>query len=138
MAKKSKVPARPMFSYDDHDKLTQIAERAMLRDAFLAQKMLDKLDRAEVVEASALPGDVVRVGSHVDFVFDGQKRRAEIVFPAHANADEGRLSIMTPLAAAMLGLAEDQTVEWKTRDGKTQSVTIASVENDVAARLEVA
>jgi regulator of nucleoside diphosphate kinase len=140
MAKNTNAAARPrpIFSYGDHDKLTQLAEGAMRRDPFLAQALLDELDRAEVVDEASVPSGVVRVGSVVEFTVDGHRRRGTIVFPIDADIDSGKLSIMTPIAAALIGLAEDQAIEWKTRDGKTLAIVIGSVENAHETRMEVA
>lgn len=129
---------RPIFSDLDHDKLTQIAEMAMRRDPFVAESLADELDRAEVVDADKLPPGVIRIGSTVDFTVDGQSQRATIVFPVDADFENGKLSILTPIAAALIGLSENQTIDWRTRDGKVQSVTITRVVNEQAPHLKVA
>jgi len=129
---------RPIFSDVDHDKLTKIAESALRRDPFVAEALLVELDRSHVVDADELPPNVVRMGSVVDFTVDGQPRRATIVYPREADFDNGKLSILTPIAAAIVGFSEDQTIECKTRDGKTQTVTISAVDNAPAMTMAAA
>lgn len=129
---------RPIFSDVDHDKLTKIAESALRRDTFVAEALLYELDRALVVDADELPSNVVRMGSVVDFTVDGQSRRVTLVYPRDANFENGKLSILTPIAAAIIGLREGDTIDWKTRDDKTQIVSITSVDNAPATTMAVA
>ena len=42
----------------------------------------------------------------------GQEHRYSLVFPADANAAEGRISVLAPLGTALLGASRGQTVEW--------------------------
>lgn len=120
---------RPIVSDIDHETLVKISESAMRRDPFVAEALADELDRAEVVSSEDLPSNVVRMGSVVDFTVDGQSRRATLVFPVDADFENGKLSILTPIGAAIIGLSERQTVASKARDGKVQRLTINTVEN---------
>jgi regulator of nucleoside diphosphate kinase len=55
-----------------------------------------------------------------------------LVFPAEADIAEGKISVLTPVGAALIGLTEGQSIMWTTRDGRDQELTILSVKAAVA------
>lgn len=79
---------------------------------------LDRLDDALVAKTSvagrAVPPDVVTMNSRVALVDpqSGQKLEYSLVFPADANAAEGKISVLAPLGTALLGASRRQTIEW--------------------------
>jgi regulator of nucleoside diphosphate kinase len=44
-----------------------------------------------------------------------------------ANIAEGRISVLTPVGTALLGLTAGQSISWLTRDGRRQTLTVLSV-----------
>jgi regulator of nucleoside diphosphate kinase len=45
-----------------------------------------------------------------------------------ADIAQGKISILTPIGVALLGLSEGQSIAWKTRDGREQRLTVLAVE----------
>lgn len=112
----------------DERRLTTLAIAADDRFPDVAQELLAELERAEVVPATPLPGDVVRMGSRVTFLSeDGKDTRVMLVFPGEADVQEGRISILTPIGTALIGLAEGQSITWLTRDSRQRRLTVISV-----------
>lgn len=110
----------------DHDRLTQLAEQSS--NPVVADALLSELDRARVVPDEELAGSVVRMGSRLRYRTDGgESRVVQLVFPAEADIAAGRVSILTPIGAALLGLKPGQSIDWRTRDGRTQILTVESV-----------
>ena len=80
-----------------------------------AVEILDaELSRARVVEPSDVPADVVTMNSRLRYVnrATGSSRTVTLVFPAEADFEAGRLSILTPVGCALLGLAVGQSIDW--------------------------
>jgi regulator of nucleoside diphosphate kinase len=71
----------------------------------------------------------VTIGSEVDFVDEktSQLRIAELVMPAMANIAEGRISILTPMGAALYGLTAGQSIDWPDLDGNERRIRIFRV-----------
>ncbi len=114
-------------SRTDHDRLTQLAEQSS-SNPMVAEALLGELDRARIVPDDELAGSVVRMGSRLRYRTDGGESRAvQLVFPAEADIAAGRISIMTPIGAALLGLKPGQSIDWRTRDGRIQVLTVESV-----------
>lgn len=87
-----------------------------------------ELDRATLVVDEALPRDIVRMGSRITYRQDGGARRVvTLVYPDDANPDAGRISILSPVGTALLGLRAGQSLHWRFRDGSTQELTVLSV-----------
>ena len=68
-------------------------------------KLEDELNHADIVAPEEIPPDVVTMRSTIRWkdVDTNEKNIYSIVFPSEANFDEGKLSILAPLATALLG-----------------------------------
>lgn len=117
-----------IVSEAEYDHLTIIAEKGG-RSAPEAARMLNaEMQRAIVVPSNKVPDRVVRMGSKVEFRFDsGQPREVTLDYPAKANISEGRISILTPIGAALIGLAEGQSITWKAVDGRLHKLVVLRV-----------
>lgn len=78
-----------------------------------------ELSRATVVKNEDLPNDVVRINSIVDLldVENDQIMQLQIVMPAHANIQEKKISITSPIAAAIIGFRKGYITEWEVPAG---------------------
>jgi len=118
----------------DHERLTGLATTALERIPEVAEELLAEMDRAKVVAPAKLPADVVRMGSFVTFDSDSaQHRRVQLVYPGEADIEQGRISVMTPIGAALIGLAAGQSIAWTARDGKKHVLTVTAVEQPAMA-----
>lgn len=113
----------------DHRNLNSLAFAMEGRMPEVSEALLDELDRAKVVPQHKVPPHVVRMGSLVRFsTAGGGDRQVTLVLPGEADIDAGRISIMTPVGAALIGLSPGQSITWTSRDGRLQELTIVSVE----------
>ena len=117
-----------IVSNADYERLTDLATASLERLPDVAQELLSEMDRARVVDAEAVPANVVRMGSTVTFQSDdGQQRTLTLVYPADESLDAHRISVMTPVGAALIGLAEGQSISWTARDGRRHELTVLKV-----------
>jgi regulator of nucleoside diphosphate kinase len=113
----------------DHARLSDLAMGALARFPEIAEELQAELTRAEVVSASALPADVVRMGSTIEFRSNGgQQRRVELVFPVDADISANKISVLTPVGTALIGLSAGQSIRFTTQDGREQTLTVLAVE----------
>lgn len=115
----------------DHDRLLAMAEGAARYEPEVAEFLLRELDRASII-VSPRAKRAVKKGSHVRFRDEstGRIRNVQLVYPAQADATVGRISVLTPVGAALIGLSADQTMRWRDRTGKTKSLTILQVQEE--------
>jgi len=117
-------------SDSDYDRLFGLAFAASSRMPDVAGELLTELRRATVMPVGEIPSEAVQMGARVDFVTeDGGRRRVHLVFPADANISVGKISILTPVGTALIGLSEGQSIRWTARDGKHHRLTVLSVAN---------
>lgn len=113
----------------ESDVVANLALHIEHRQPVVAAMLLEEIERAELHEASTLPADAVTLGSRVDFTDDKtyQLRKVTLVLPGEANIAEGRISILTPMGAALYGLRAGSTINWPDLDGKERRITIVRV-----------
>jgi len=51
----------------------------------------------------------------------------QLVYPAEANISEGRVSVLTLIGAALIGLRVGQSISWPTRRGEERRLTVLRV-----------
>lgn len=113
----------------DHERLWRLAESYALKNPEVADELLAELERARVVADGRVAPDVVRMGSTLRFMTDaGEDRTVTLVFPGEADIAAGKVSILTPIGAALIGLSRGQSIDWTARDGRTHRLTVEGVE----------
>jgi regulator of nucleoside diphosphate kinase len=116
----------------DHKRLMDLADVAGGRLAAAADTLYAEMERAEVVAASSIPTDVVQMGSIVEFRSDtGEQRRVTLVYPDEADIAASKISILTPIGAALIGLKVGQSIKWAARDGHEHLLTVEQVVQNV-------
>jgi regulator of nucleoside diphosphate kinase len=121
----------------EHDRLLSLAEQASGGvDAVAAERLEAELDRALVVEDGPMPADVVTMESRVVFedLRTGTTRDVVLVYPSAADASAGRVSVLAPIGAALIGLRTGDSIEWPLPDGRTARIRILSVAQPVSAQ----
>jgi len=117
-----------VLSTKDHRVLTELAHAGLDVASTVADDLLYELDRASVVPPEQLPPDAVCMGSTVRYrTSDGEQREVTLVLPADADINQNRISVMTPIGAALIGLRKGQSITWLTRDGRRQMLTALRV-----------
>ena len=89
------------------------------RDRESLEKLQDELDRAHIVDPTAVPGDVVTMNSRVRFkdLNTNQDKVYMLVFPSEANLELEKISVLAPIGTAILGCGVGDTVEWRVPSG---------------------
>lgn len=123
------LPKPPIrVTQTDSNRLRMLAN-AMAGDNKLADELLGELDRAEIVPDTS-KADFIAIGSAAIYDTATQgKRSVELVLPGDADIARGRISILTPVGVALLGLSAGQSIEWQTRDGRNEALTVLCVNN---------
>lgn len=87
-----------------------------------AEKLLNELSSAEIVEPDAIPADVVTMNSIVklNFLNTNKVVQFQIVYPDKANIKENKISIFSPIATALIGYKVQDEIEWVVPAGLTK------------------
>ena len=87
------------LTQDDLERLSQLLDAQGGRFAQLE----GELARALVVPRSEIPRDVVTMNSRVVFENEttGERREVTLIYPADADIDAGKISILVPVGSAL-------------------------------------
>jgi len=99
-----------------------------LNEARVAE-LEDKVGRAEVIDPAKLSGSTVKFGATVTLSDEdsGDKVKYKIVGEHEANVREGKISVNSPIARALIGKSKGETTEVTTPRG-ARSYEILKVE----------
>ena len=99
----------------------------------VCQYLREELDRAHVLPAEKLRPDIVNLGSRVEFRDEqtGKVQEIVLVYPFDADIACRRVSVLTPVGAALLGLSVNQTISFHTRTGEQRELTVLKVSRAV-------
>jgi AraC family transcriptional regulator, regulatory protein of adaptative response / methylated-DNA-[protein]-cysteine methyltransferase len=125
--------ARPQIYVTTHDyeRLSTLADfyRSRRRGP-LVDFLVDELERAELVPAAEVGPKVVTMNSRVRIMDPdaGESRTVTLVYPCEEHSLRGRVSVLTPLGTALLGLPEGARMQWRTLDGRSKSIAVLEVQ----------
>ena len=111
----------------EHNQLTPLALAGSGHSPDAADDLNHELERARVVADPELTSDVVRMGSLVKFRTGRDERSVVLAYPADADIAERRISVLTPIGTALIGLRAGQSISFRTRDGRPQMLTVLAV-----------
>jgi len=114
----------------DYDRLLAMAEGTAKREPDVANFLMRELDRAST-NAPGPEEDIVRMQSHVRFRDEstGLVRDIQLVYPEQADPAAGRISILTLVGTALIGLSKGQSMKWNDRSGKGKRLMVLDVRN---------
>jgi len=114
---------------DDSERLRRLADAASEKFPRTAEFLAREVDRATLVDDDGASSNLVTMGKQVVYRDDdtGKTRSVIVVYPDEANLDEGKISVLTPIGAALIGLSVNQSIEFETPTGTTRSLTVMSV-----------
>ena len=113
----------------ESDALMSLALSIADRQPILSSLLLGEIERAEVHPAGELPAQTVSMNALVNFIDErsGVRRSVQLVYPAAADISKGRISVLTPIGAGLIGLAEGDAILWPDRDGRERHLRVLLV-----------
>lgn len=141
MTKRTSGGAKPriVLTAADHDKLTVLADAASSTMPDVAAALADELDRAQVLATGRHAVGTVAMGCEVDFRDDvtGKVQTVTLVYPSEADISQGRISVLTPIGTALIGLPVGKSIDWITRNGESKRLTVLQVRTPAAEAREL-
>lgn len=136
MTTKTSRKPQIVVSRSQHQQLSALAAGISQRRPEESDELFAELDRARIVDDGRIADDVVRMGSSVTFKpTDGEARTVTLVYPGEADISLGKVSVLTPIGTALLGLSPGQSIGWTARDGRQhelQVIDVATEETEAA------
>ena len=124
------------------DRLRRLVDAAANSSPQAVAYLTREIERAEIVDPTHLCNGVVQMGSSVEFRDEStmKVRTVTLVYPNDADVDAGKISVLTPIGAALIGLSTGQSIEWELPAGGRRMLTVlnAGKPSEQAAQTAVA
>jgi regulator of nucleoside diphosphate kinase len=132
MRSESTISTEPrlVISRHDLDRLWRlIGSIHSPRDPDAVERLQWELERAHVVPTAEIPAGGVTMDALVVFENqeDGRRREVTLVFPDQANVEAGRISVLSPIGSALLGLSLGQIIAWPLPRGRVARLKVIDV-----------
>ena len=115
------MPDRVIYiTSKDRARLEAIGQMTEAKDRGDLADLVEELNRAIVVPAEEIPDDVITMNSRVRLLDLDRGTAVEytLVYPAEADFANGKISIVAPIGAAMIGYREGDEIEWDVPGGR--------------------
>ena len=124
----------------DHERLSRLAQAAERTMPDAASELMDELDRARVLPEGKHPVDAVCMGCEVVYRDDTTARvqTVTLVYPQEADISKGRISVLTPIGTALIGLPVGKSIDWTTRTGESKRLIVLQVREPAVAERQPA
>jgi regulator of nucleoside diphosphate kinase len=113
----------------DIERLRRLADAAANKFPRTADFLAREVERASIVDSDGAPPNLVTMESTVEFRDDstGRARWVTLVYPPDADVSAGKISVLTPVGAALIGLSAGQSIEYQAPSGAWRSLTVLAV-----------
>lgn len=125
-------PDTIILRHSDAETIEQLVEAVGVGPEGSTTSLLDEeLTRATIVADNALPEGAVALGSRVRFRDDtGKEREITLVVPSQAALNEGRISVLSPVGSALIGLSVADEIDWPMPGGQLRRLRVLAVSQE--------
>lgn len=129
LLEENRTKPRIILSADDYGRLSALAHAPSKRMPDLAADLAEEIERAHVLAKESHPQHIVCMNSEVEFRDDtaGRIQTVRLVYPEAADIAEGKISVLTPVGTALIGLPEGQSITWASPRGELRKLTVLAV-----------
>lgn len=86
-----------------------------------------ELERARIISDHEVPPDLVTMNSKVRYLQLPENIEATVTVVYPSSVGVGKVSLLSPEGSALLGLRENQKINWMFPDGKTRTLKVLEV-----------
>lgn len=110
----------------DMDRLTTLIER---HPSPAAEALDEELTRAQIWPDADYPGDCVAMGNRVRFedIDTGKQTEVTLVYPHEADVDTMKISVLSPVGSALIGLRIGDSIDWPTGNGRVRRLRVEAI-----------
>jgi regulator of nucleoside diphosphate kinase len=114
---------------EDYRRLAALANAARMTMPKIAEELAEEIARAQIVARHESTHAAVYMNSIVTFRDDvtGFVREVTLVYPHDADITSGKVSVMTPIGTALIGVVAGDSITWETPAGETRQLTVLAV-----------
>lgn len=125
---RAKKESSLIISKSDYLQLIKLIEQY---DTPAAEALDIELSRADIVPDKNIPADAVAMGSQVTFVDldSNEEKTINLVYPNEADVTQMKISILSPVGSALIGLRIGGNIDWPVPQGKVRRLKVIAVQH---------
>ncbi len=100
------------------------------RDAPYLKDLEREVNRAKVVTPEDSSCSFITMNSTVMLLVDGAPEEVTLVYPEDINLKDNKISVLSPMGTAILGLKEGSSIDWKIPNGMIHIIVDKVVTHD--------
>lgn len=110
------------------DLLLNVAEQGSCAEPRASAFLKNEIGRAEILLEPQVLRGLVTMNCRVSFrdVGSSNEMSVELVFPEAANEAAGRISVLSPLGASLLGMSVGQTIQFVDERGARRTIVVTA------------
>ncbi len=118
------------ISSRDFERIETLLDSLPITYNAIKERLLKEMSRADIVAPEAIAPTVITMNSRVTFtvISTGQTMTRTLVYPRDQEGSADKVSILTPMGSALLGLAVGQEIEWFIESNKTMRVQVNAID----------
>ncbi len=122
----SREKPRITLSAEDYRQLSLLADAARNKAPDLSAELAEEIARAHVLADGRHPDQTVCMNSEVEFRDDstGRTQTVTLVYPQDADISQRKVSVLTPVGTALIGLRCGSSITWETPAGEVRRLTV--------------
>lgn len=116
---------------DEYARLESLLNNTAEANLSAVEYLERELSRAQIIEPGDHAPDTVHMHSTVTFVDQQTKeeRTATLVYPHEANISENKISILSPIGAALIGMYAGEQITWYTPNQQRRNLKVLRIEH---------
>ncbi len=124
---RAKKETLPIISKTDYLQLIKLIEQ---HDTPAAEALDIELGRAEIAPSADVPSDAVTMGSTATFtdLDSDEEKTITLVYPNEADVAQMKISILSPVGSALVGLRIGGEIDWPVPLGKVRRLKVIAVQ----------
>jgi regulator of nucleoside diphosphate kinase len=120
-----------LLSRLDVERIEELLELPQFR-TLNTDALRGELERADVVEPSAVPQDVMTMNSTArvrveDAELGAHEHELTLVYPRDADGSAHKVSVLAPVGSALLGLRVGETIDWPMPGGRSARLQVLAI-----------
>lgn len=122
------------LSETDYARLTALVNSG----SALTETLEQELERATILPDRKLPKDVVSMFSTVEYrnVETNAVNSVTLVYPAEADVNAAKVSVLAPIGAALIGLKVGRHIDWALPNARTVRLEVIGVSHAPLSTVE--
>ncbi len=108
------------ITQEDKNRIITLIDKADLdqrKDTPYLKALEKEVNRAKIISWEDSENKFIKINSRVMLIVDGVPEEVTLVYPEDTNLKDNKISVLSPMGTAILGLKEGSSIDWKIPNG---------------------